>query len=200
MKAKDIMSTPVVTAKPDTALKRIAETLVEHDISAVPIVDDDGELVGLVSEADVVRLQTVPDPRRHLIPALAPRSVVPRYAADVMSINIVTATEDTDVTDIARMMWTLRLRRIPVVDGNRVIGMITRRDILKVLARSDISIQAELQGLLEEEEMILGSFVSRVADGVVTLTGPEDKDARRLARLLARSIPGVVAVRFDDDP
>jgi len=198
MRAKDIMSTPVITADPGTPLKRIAELLVEHDISAVPIVDEIGDLVGIVTEADVVRLQTISDPRLHIISSTAREERIPMRASEVMAINVVTAGEDEDVTYVARLMLTLHVKRIPVVAGKKVVGIISRRDILKILARSDASIETELQARLDEESLLLGSFHARVADGVVTLTGPEEADPRRLARLIGRSIPGVVAVSFAD--
>jgi CBS domain-containing protein len=199
MKAKDIMTTPVITASRDSQLKDIAELLVEHDISAVPIVDETGDLIGIVTEADVVRLQTVPDPRLHIIPLVGRKEHVPTRAEQVMSINVVTAAEDDDVTDVTRKMLVLHLKRIPVVAGRQVVGIISRRDILKVLARSDLSIEAELQERLEDEITLLGWFHARVKDGVATMTGPPEKGARRMARLIARSIPGVVSVRFDDE-
>ena len=200
MKAKDIMSTPVITARPDASLKQVAGTLVEHDISAVPIVDDVGDLVGIVTEGDLVRLQTIPDPRLHAIPFIGRKEEhVPVRAEQVMSINVVTAAEDEDVTDIARRMLTMHLKHVPVVAHKKVTGIISRRDILKVLARSDGSIEVELQERLNDEIALLGRFHARVNDGVVTITGPEENDVRRLARLIARSIPGVVAVRFGDE-
>jgi CBS domain-containing protein len=199
MRAKDIMSTPIITAHPETSLKEIADTLVRHDIGAIPIVDDTGELLGLVTEADVIRLQTIPDPRLHAIPLIGrEQEHVPTQASEVMTINVVTRTEDEDVTSIARLMLTLHLKHVPIVSGKKVTGIISRRDILKVLARSDQSIEAELQERLDDEIMLLGWFHARVSDGVATMTGPDEKDARRLARLIARSIPGVVAVEFDE--
>ena len=197
MRAKDIMSTPVVTASASTKLKRIAELMLEHDISAVPIVDDTGVLVGIVSEADIVPLQSVEDPRRHMIPAVRRKGKAPTLASQVMSINVVTAQEDDDVTRVARLMQLLHVKRLPVVADGRVTGIISRRDILKILARSDDSIQAEMQEILDDQIPLLGWFHADVSDGVVTLTGPDDAAGRKLAAVVARSIPGVVAVRFD---
>ena len=94
----------------------------------------------------------------------------------------------------------MHLKHVPVVAHKKVTGIISRRDILKVLARSDGSIEVELRERLNDEIALLGRFHARVNDGVVTITGPEENDVRRLARLIARSIPGVVAVRFGDEP
>lgn len=196
MKAKDIMTTPVVTATPSTPLKGIGQLLIQHDISAVPIVDDAGNLVGLISEADVVPFGYA----RVLGAALIPRKGHgPRVASQVMAINVATVPEDADVTTVARLMQDLRIRHLPVIVGTHVTGIISRRDILKILARSDASIQAELQEILDDQTMLLGSLHATVADGVVTLTGPGADDGSKLAAILARGIPGVVAVRFEHD-
>ena len=198
MKAKDIMTTPVIQVTPAASLKELAGLLVDNDISAVPVVDDMGDLVGIVTEADVVPLQADPDPRRHLIPMARREGPIPETAGQVMTREVITVTPDADVTDIVRLMLERRIKRVPVVEGSRVVGMLSRRDVLKVLARSDASIEAELQDRLDDEVMLLGRFTAAVADGIVTLTGPDDVSARKLVELLARSTPGVVAVRFAD--
>jgi osmotically-inducible protein OsmY len=84
-----------------------------------------------------------------------------------------------------------------VVLGNEVIGIVARRDVLKGLARSDLEIEVELGDLLDEEIQMMGRYRAQVSDGVVTLLGPVDRASQRLAELLARSIPGVIDVRFE---
>ena len=80
MRVREVMSSPVVTVLPDMRLKEVADLLVRHGISAVPVVDDD-ELVGIVTEADLIPLELAPDPRAHLAPPPDPPSGVPRVAA-----------------------------------------------------------------------------------------------------------------------
>lgn len=192
------MSTPVITARPTTKLKAIAVLLLAKDISAVPVVDETQQLLGIVTDADLVPLQSVQDPRRHALPAEPTLPPIARCAGDVMATDVVTASEDEDVTSIARLMLERGLKQIPVVSGGTVVGIIARRDMLKVLARADASIETELQASLDDERQLIGQFHAQVVDGVVTLVGPKDERLRRLAGILARGVPGVLAVRFSD--
>ena len=144
-------------------------------------------------------LQTVADPRLHTIPLVGRRAErVPTDAAGVMSINVVTAMPDEDVTAVARRMLAMHLKHVPIVSGRTLVGIVSRRDILKVLARSDDGIRHDLQGRLDNERLLLGPFRADVRDGVATLHGSDDLQTRRFARLIARGVPGVVQVRFND--
>lgn len=190
------MSQPVITVAPGTPLKEVAAILVGHGISAAPVVTESGELVGIVSESDLLHLEA-PDPRRHIAPQ-PPGGAPLRTAADAMTREVVALPEDADVAEVARAMLDRGVKRIPILSAGRITGIVSRRDILKVLARSDGEIRDELQELLDDEVEILGRFESRVSEGIVTLRGPRERAGRRLAELLARSVPGVVAVRFED--
>lgn len=196
MRASDIMTTPVFTAEPWTPLKRVAELLVEHDVSAVPIVDESGGILGIISESDLVHLQSVPDPRRHVQRTTIVVTRTPHLAAELMTRDVLTVTEDSDVTQVARIMLARDVKQIPVVAGGKVTGIISRRDIVKVLARADAAIREDVQERLNDEGGLIGWFRTEVTDGIVTLTGPEGTRARRLAELLAEGVPGVVGVRF----
>jgi CBS domain-containing protein len=196
MRAKDIMSSPVITCRPDTSIKEAAAILVEKRISALPVVGEGGELVGIVSEADLVTLETQPDPRRHLIPSQYRRKAIPRVVGEVMTRDVIAVDEDADVALVARLMLEHRLKSVPVVIGNEVAGIVARRDVLRVLARSDVEIHVELEDLLDEEIQMMGRYRAQVSDGIVTLYGPVDRASQRLAELLARSVPGVIDVRF----
>ncbi|MBI4259101.1 MAG: CBS domain-containing protein [Actinobacteria bacterium] len=199
MRARDVMTTPVVTVRPSTHLKEVAALLLDRGISAVPVVDEDGELVGIVSEGDLVRLETVPAPQSHAIPMRRHVVDAPRLVEEVMTREVVTLPPEADVADVARLMLARRVKRIPIVEGRRVVGIVSRRDILKVLARPDAGIRQEVEALLDDEIVVLGRWTVGVADGIVTLTGEGDRRDRRLAELLARSVPGVVAVRFGEE-
>jgi len=104
--------------------------------------------------------------------------------------------EDADVAEVARLMIEHRLKTIPIVRDGTVIGIVARRDVLRVLSRRDEEIHVELADLLSEEIEMIGRYRAEVAGGVVTLHGPRDRVGRRLAELLARSVPGVIEVRF----
>jgi CBS domain-containing protein len=195
MRIRDVMSSPVVTVAPDTHLKEVADLLVRHEVSAVPVVED-GALVGIVSEADLVPLELAPDPRAHLAPVREPPPGVPRVAAEVMTREVVALPEGADAAEAGRLMLERRIKSIPVVQGRRIVGIVARRDLLKVLARGDEEIAGDLRTLLEEELGPPSPYRVTVRDGVVELTGPPDPTVRRLATLLVRGVPGVVEVRF----
>ena len=198
MRVRDVMSNPVITVSPDKRLKEVAELLVTHRISAVPVVED-GELVGIVSEADLVPLELAPDPRAHLAPLADPPGDLPQVAAEVMTRAVVALHEDADTAEAGRLMLDRRIKSIPVVRGRQVVGIVARRDLLEVLARRDEDIARELEALLASELGVPGTFHVAVRDGIARLTGPTDAASRRLATLLARDVPGVVAVRLDEE-
>lgn len=198
MRVRDVMSSPVVTVPPDMRLKDVADLLVRDEISAVPVVDN-GELVGIVSEADLIPLELAPDPRAHLIAPADPPSHLPKVAAEAMTRVVVALPEDADAAEAGRLMLERRIKSIPVVRGRRVVGIVARRDLLEVLARSDEDIAGDLELLLAVELQAPSPYRTRVRDGIVEFTGPTDPTSRRLASLLARGVPGVVEVRFDEE-
>src|SRR3990172_565065 len=189
------MTAPVITVSPDTPLKDVARLLLQHRISAAPVVTEEGDLLGLVSEADLMPLEAVP--ARRILPL--PRRPLPRTAGQAMSQPVVAVQSSDTLPHVARLMLDKRVKHVPVLEGDRVVGIISRRDILRVLARSDDEIRVELQELLDEEIQMLGRFTAEVSQGAVTLTGPDESSSRRLAELLARSVPGVVEVRFRNE-
>jgi len=195
MRAKDVMTAPAITVTPATRCKDAAALLVRHRISALPVVEADGRLVGLVSEADLLPLETGPDPRSQATP-LTPRSdPVPRRVDEVMMTDVYTVDEDADVGVIAQRMLEAGVKRFPVTRGDRVVGIVSRHDLLRVLARTDGDVEAEVTRALAEEGMRLTSLRVRVRDGVVELEGGGDRQTLRLAEILARSVPGVLDVR-----
>lgn len=198
MRVREVMSSPVITVPPDMRLKEVAELLVSNGISAVPVVED-GELVGIVSEADLVPLELAPDPRAHLAPLADPPVDLPRVAAEVMTRAVVALHEDADTAEAGRLMLDRRIKSIPVVRGRRVVGIVARRDLLEVLARRDEDIARDLEALLASELGAPRPYRVAVRDGIARLTGPPDPTMRRLATLLARDLPGVVAVQLAEE-
>ena len=195
MRAKDAMTSPAVTVTPDAHCKDAAALLVRHRISALPVVDAAGRLVGLVSEADLLPLEASPDPRSRATP-LPPRTEpVPRRVDEVMTPDVYTVDEDTDLGIVAQRMLDANVKRFPVLRGDRVVGIVSRHDLVRVIARTDEEVQAGVRSALSEEGMRLTSLGVRVRDGVVELTGAGDRQTLRLAEILARSVPGVLDVR-----
>ena len=198
MRVREIMSSPVVTVPPGISLKEVANVLVVRGISAVPVVDA-GELVGILSEADLVPLELAPDPRAHLAPLPEAAPTASRIASEAMTRDVIALPEEADVADAGRLMLERRIKSIPVVRGRRGVGIVARRDLLEVLARGDEEIARDLEALLAAELGSPGPYRVTVRDGVVDLTGPADPVDRRLATLLARGVPGVLEVRLDEE-
>jgi CBS domain-containing protein len=198
MKVGEIMSHPVITIPQDLPVKHIAAILVQKEISGVPVVDENDRLLGIVTEADLVTLETEPDPRSHILPLPARRTPLPATAEEAMTRDVITLSEDADVAEAARLMLERHVKRIPVLSEGKVVGIVSRREILKVLARTDIEIRLELRDLLDDDIAMMKGFRAEVSGGVVTLSGQGDERERRMAVLLVRSVPGVVEVRFAD--
>jgi CBS domain-containing protein len=198
VRLKEIMSSPAVTVPPDLPLKEVAKVLVTRGISAVPVLDG-GQLVGILSEADLLPLELAPDPRVHLSPLPEATATASRVAAEVMTRDVVALPEAADIADAGRLMLERRVKSIPVLRGRRVVGIVARRDLLEVLARSDGDIARDLEALLAAELGSPSPWRVTVRDGVADLTGPPDPVGRRLAAVLARGVPGVLEVRLDEE-
>ena len=114
-----------------------------------------------------------------------------------MSKSVYTLAQDTDATAAARMMLRHGLKSVPVVSGDRLVGIVARRDLLRLVARGDDDVRADLQARLQELIELLRRMRMEVADGIVTVSGAGDL-GRRLVTELARTVPGVVEVRPGD--
>src|SRR5262245_60191481 len=196
MRAKDAMTSPAITVTRETHCKEAAALMVQHRISALPVVDASGRLVGLVSEADLLLLEATPDPRSQATPLPARTEPLPSRVDEVMTPEVYTVDEDTDLGVVAQRMLEVNVKRLPVLRGDRVVGVVSRHDLVRVIARSDDDVQAGVRSVLEEEGVRLTSLGVRVRDGVVELTGDGDRQTLRLAEILARSVAGVLDVRL----
>jgi CBS-domain-containing membrane protein len=196
MKVSEIMSRPVIAVTPETAIKTAAELLVERAISALPVLDSNGRLLGIVSEADLLPIETRPDPRSQATPLPPTAGSAPQTVADVMTRRVVTVTVDTDVSQAARIMIGAGVKRLPVVDGGRVVGIVSRRDLVKVIARRDDDIQGEVVRRLGQLGIGPGHGAIDIAAGVATIELDDAGSARRLAESVALTVPGVLEVRF----
>jgi CBS domain-containing protein len=195
MRARELMSSPAVTVWPETPIKEAAAILTEKRISALPVVDGNGDILGIVTEADLIALETNPDPRSQATPIPPRTEPVPSNVADVMTRQVVTVSEETDVAIAAKLMLEAVVKRLPVLRGRQVVGILSRHDLLKVLARDDKGIEESVRAALNEEGRRMGELTAEVRNGVVELSGTTDARLLRLADVLARSIPGVLDVR-----
>ncbi len=148
MKAKDIMSKEVITVHKNDTIAEIAKVLVDQSISGVPVVDDEGFLVGIVSEGDLLHKETTPriPDYINLLGAIIYYNGVEQYNADfkklmaeqassIMTKKVVSISEETDVDDIAKLMLQHGIKRVPCVKDNKVIGIISQRDLIKSLIK-----------------------------------------------------------------
>ena len=147
MQARDVMTREIVTVRPETRVSEIARILTARRISGVPVVDSGDHVVGVVTEADLTsRPECETDYPRHSWLArlvLSPEQSAADYtkthglhAADVMTSPPVTVGEDTPVDEVARVLDEKHIRRVPVVRGERLVGIVSRADLLAGLARS----------------------------------------------------------------
>jgi CBS domain-containing protein len=191
MRARDLMTAPVITVQPWTSAKEAAELLFTHGFTALPVVDDDGGLIGIVTEADLIRGRIPADPRHthpHHEAAVAGRTV-----GDLMTSPATAMDSGTDVADLCQALVDARIRAMPIVDGSAVVGIVTRGDVVRVLAREDTDIARDVKHRLE---IYGGSGRWRidVRDGCVHIADQFDDDTdRHVARLLALAVPGVIA-------
>ena len=192
MKARDVMSSPAITVSPETALKDAIQLLVKHQINGMPVVASSGELIGVVTEADLLKIEVAQEPIRRLW-TKGPEAAV-RKVGDVMTGNVTGVPASLDLPTLAGFMLNHHLKTMPVMEGERVIGVVTRRDIIEVFVRGDDEIRDEVQTLLHEEIDILGRFKVEVEHGIVALYGTADKRTSKLLRQLVGGVPGVVGV------
>ena len=218
MKARDLMSTKVVTVDPDTPVRDIAALMVEKHISGVPVVDEHDSLVGIISEGDLLRrpeLGTERPHRRRWLSFFTDAQEQAREftkthalrAEEVMTKSVVFIDEDTSLGEVVSKMEKRNVKRLPVMSDGRLVGIVSRVDMLRALAarqaepvppppESDAAIRATLNDVLRHEDWAQSAMVNIiVSDGVVHLWGVIDSNAQRDAlRVAAENIPGVTAV------
>jgi CBS domain-containing protein len=196
MRVKDFMTSAVITIRGDTPVKEAARLLVSHGYNLLPVVDDDGDLLGVVSEAHLIDGRILPDPRA-LIGSVPPASPTAQSVAELMTKDPVVVDSTVDPAAVARLMLDHDLCAVPVVQEGRLAGIVTRRDVLGTLTRDDHDIAQDIRARLRI--VCRAAWGVEVANGVVTLTGHNAAPAdRRAARIVAAARPGVLAVRVVD--
>jgi len=218
--ARDLMTSDVVTVPPETPVIAVARLLAERGISAVPVLESDGTLLGIVTEADLIRrLAEEEDKPVGWIRTLFgdPAAQADRYArthgltaGDVMTENLVTVEEGTSACRIAHLMEEKRIRRVLVVQDGRLRGIVSRADLLRALMESprdqgDYSDErirrAVLAAMHKEPWADTFTTLVEVKDGVVEFHGfVRDAAVARGLRVLAEQVPGVKRVEDNTQP
>jgi CBS domain-containing protein len=197
---KDVMTTEVVAVRRDTTFKEMAATLHRYRVSAFPVVDEHERVIGVVSEADLLPKEALADPGlvTEVLHHRDVRKAAGLTAGDLMTHPAVTASPDDPVGHAARLMHSLRVKRLPVVNsGGQLIGIVSRADVLSVFDRTDEDIRKDIVDTMLLHEFLIDprQFRVTVTDGVVTMEGTPETAAlgHDLVRR-ARHVPGVVAV------
>jgi CBS domain-containing protein len=217
MKAKDIMTSPIVSVEPDAAVDDAVRIMLRRRISGLPVIDKDGRLVGIVTESDFLRRAETGTQRRRsrwLEFLIGPGRLADEYThahgrkvSDVMTTQLATVTEETPLDEVVHLMEKRRIKRVPVVDGQQTVGIVSRANLMHALAsisreikstaQSDKAIRKQLMAELDKQSWApLGVINVTVRDGVVELWGCITEERQRQALVVAaENVRGVKDVR-----
>jgi CBS domain-containing protein len=216
MKASDVMTHGVVTIPPEATIRDAIARMVEHRISGIPVVDEDVGLVGIVTEGDLIRrTETGTDAPTHRWAELllGPGASAEAYARthgrrvrDVMSTDVVAVGRDASLADVVRLMEEHSIKRVPVLDGKRIVGIVSRADLVSALRErlelaarstsSDETIRARIVGEMKRQTWCPSHSVKvKVRDGWVRLEGAiYDERERRGLHVLIAGTDGVKGI------
>ncbi len=216
MKAQDVMTRDVISIDPDATVLQAARLMLQHHISGLPVVDKKGNLVGVLSEGDFLRRRETRTERkraRWLEFLIGPGRMAAEYShthgskvSEVMTTEVQTVEQDTALEDIVEVMERKRIKRVPVICGGQVVGIITRSNLMHAMvslarkaepsATDDTSIRERLLDEIKSEQWAPAAMVNVVVkDGVVELWGVIiDERQRQALKVAAENTPGVKVV------
>jgi len=216
MKAADVMGVNVITARPDWSVQQVAMVMLERGISALPVVDKDERLIGIVSEGDLMRRADCGTGHRHswwLRMLMGPDALAQEYVRehsrkveDVMTSPVITAGPSMPLGEIANLLEKNRIKRIPIVSDNRLVGVVSRANVIQAVAsclrdapatnRSDAELREIILSRFKDEPWGHSSLINvTVNHGVADLWGIAGSQAQKNAyRVSAEVAPGVRAV------
>ena len=216
MKAEDVMTREVISIDPDATVLQAARLMLQHHISGLPVVDKDGKLVGVLSEGDFLRRRETKTERRRsrwLEFLMGPGRIASEYShshgskvSEVMTTDVQTVDELASLEDIVELMERRRIKRVPVVCGGQLVGIVTRSNLMHAMvslarvaqpvAKDDAAIRERLLAEMQKERWAPVATANVVVhDGVVELWGViVDERQRAALKVAAENIPGVKAV------
>lgn len=213
MRVKDVMTKNVIRLSPDNSVRQAAALMLDNHVSGLPVVDDEGHLLGVLSEGDLIRRTElcstmVASPAElELAPDERAKAFVKRCSwkvGDAMTTDPVTVDEDASVVRVSRLMQEHGIKRVPVIRNEELVGIVSRADLLKAILAAkqdqtltdDQAIERSIFTRLGENTGLEGLDVTAaVSDGIVHLWGcVESTDLRRAARILAENVRGVRGV------
>ena len=217
MKAEDVMTRAVITIDPDATVLQAARLMLQHHISGLPVVDKDGRLVGVLSEGDFLRRRETKTERkrsRWLEFLMGPGRMAAEYShshgskvSEVMSTDVQSVEEVAPLEDIVALMERKRIKRVPVLCGGELVGIVTRSNLMRAMvslargapavAKGDAAIRDRLLAEFSKETWApIATVDVQVTDGVVELWGAVfDERQREALKVAAENVPGVKAVR-----
>ena len=220
MKAMDVMVRDVITVSPDDDVADAVQLLADYDVSALPVVDDDENVVGIISEADLVHREEIGTEKHRpwWLEAVTPASTLAgefakshgRRVAEIMSTDVVSASEDTPLGAIATLLERHRIKRVPILRSGKLVGIVSRSNLIQALASSQARIGAGAGSAADADRKIRAQLLDRlgdqdwtdfgernviVSDGIVHMWGLVGSPEEHKALLaLAEGVPGVVSV------
>lgn len=198
MLVQDVMTRRPLTVTADTHVKEAVTLLAERQVSALPVVDSEGQVFGIVTDADLIRDAFAHDSRAHERPHDEGGRSPARLVSEVMTSPAVTVSERMDLADVVELMTSRSLKSLPVVDARGLaVGMVSRSDVLRVRARPDDVLAQEVRDLLLSLEH--ADWLVEVSDGVVVIDGPANALDRSIATVSANTVAGVVEVKVRDE-
>ena len=210
MTVREVMTTSVVSVKKTTPLKDVAQVLIDHGISGVPVVDEAGVVVGVVSEADFLLKESGPEvvPHRRFERVLGTSAstrarsakLKATTAAEAMTSPPITIRGNRTIAEAARLMTSQQVNRLVVTDDDRLEGIVTRADLVKAFVRTDEELVQTIRDdvLLRILWLDPAGFRVRVSNGVATITGhTERRSTAELVESTVAMVPGIVGVEPD---
>jgi len=202
MRVRDLMTTDILTVGPEASLKEAARRMLEGEISGLPVINDDGDLVGIITEADFMATEADRRVTRRagLLRLFVRDAEIPsheRLVGDVMTADVKVIGPESDHAEAARLMEKEGIKRIPVVADGQLIGLIARADMLKAYVRSDQEIIDEIQGHVMKDILWIDSRRVEIecVDGNVIVSGHlETRSDASLLIELTRRLDGVTSV------
>ncbi|MBW9107599.1 CBS domain-containing protein [Paraburkholderia phenoliruptrix] len=222
MRASDVMTGNVISVTPDMTIREVARLFVEKRISGAPVLDPDGSVVGMISEGDLLRRSEIGTDERRRVSWLdfwsashEARDYVKTHGtkvSDVMTTDVITVEPDTLLGEVAGILETRGIKRVPVTEAGRLVGIVSRANLVQALASvpdepvskstlSDAEIRALLMGELAGRKWAFAGRNIVVTDGVVHLWGVfQSAEAVDAVRVAAQSIPGVKRIEDHTEP
>jgi CBS domain-containing protein len=215
MKARDVMVAPVITATPHAAVKDVAELFVENNISAAPVVDDRGRVIGIISDGDLLHRAEIDTEKRRScwLRAFVDSDTLAREytksharkVGDAMTRNVISAAPDTPLHEIADLLERHSIKRVPILENGQLVGIVSRSNLVQAVASFGKSLEIPVSDTTIRDRLLThlraqtwahtGLLNVTVSGGIVDLWGiAKSQNERKAIRVAAEATPGVNAV------